>query len=85
MTQPTETDHIEEAGEWFLAVPDRGGVFDSFAQVPDQLVWPEKTFAALPELVQIWSTKWRVPVSALPAVEKLFRDLGASWPLPANP
>ena len=75
----------ERAGEWTLAVPDCGGVVDSFPRVPEQLAWAEKNFAALPGLVQIWPTVWRVPVNALQAVERLFRGRGARWPLPADP
>jgi hypothetical protein len=70
---------------WFFSVPDCGGFADSFPRVPEQLAWTEKTLAALPELVQIWPTSWRVPASALPALERLLREHGARWPQLSTP
>jgi hypothetical protein len=72
----------ERSGEWFISVPDCGGMVDSFPRVPEQLAWAERVFARLPELVQVWPTTWRVPTTALPALERLLREHGARWPDP---
>jgi hypothetical protein len=66
----------ERSGEWFLSVPDCGGMADSFPRVPEQHAWAEKTFAALPELVQVWPTVWRVAADRVPAVERFLHEHG---------
>jgi hypothetical protein len=79
---PWEFSLTERSGEWFISVPDCGGMVDSFPRVPEQHAWAERTFAGQPGLVQIWPTVWRVEAGALPALERLLREHGARWPEP---
>lgn len=61
----------------YLSVPDQGGMADGVARVPEQLVWAEREFATVAGLERVWVTSWRVPESALTAVDALLKQHGA--------
>jgi hypothetical protein len=70
-----------EEGPWgvYVSVPDRGGQMDGVPRVAEQLAWAEESFAHVPLLEQIWSTSWKGPSEALPAVRALIEASGGTW------